>query len=90
MSELPTPLDAMVQGSRAEALTALRRLQAEALIMVEPDKVPAAAKELKATLLELDSLPDAKQASPSDVLAARRQDRLSTPPGAAPAERGAV
>jgi len=80
----------LAQGSRAEALRALRALQARMLADVEPGQLAALSKEFRATLLELDAMPDAKQASTSDALAARRQARLSASPGAAPASGSAV
>ena len=84
------PTTELAQGQRSEALKALRALQARMLVDVKPDQLAALSKEFRATLLELDSLPDTNQASTSDTLAARRQARLSNPAGSAPASRDAV
>ena len=67
--------EAAAGGSRVEALEALRDLLAESLAEAEPGQRAALAKQLRETMAELASLPDAAKRSTSDDLAARRSAR---------------
>lgn len=77
-----TLTDAVTKGTRREALTALRDFLAGQLDgEVEAKSIAPIAKQLADVMRELDALPEAKEGSPSDQLAARRAARRSAPTG---------
>lgn len=68
--------EVVAQGDRRRSLEALRdHLAAELEDSPATVAIAPMAKELRAVIEELDSLPLAKEASPVDDLAAKRQAR---------------
>ncbi len=70
-----------VTGSRRDALEAIRDRLAAELEDAEGREVAALARELRATLLELEGLPSKREESPVDDLAARRANRRAAAAG---------
>lgn len=67
-------------GDRRATLEALRNFLAAQLQIAERD-IPALAKQLRDTIAELESLPNAKETSRVDELNARRSARRSKAAG---------
>ncbi|GAA2351722.1 hypothetical protein [Streptomyces carpaticus] len=74
-------VDAAGSGNRRQLLEAVRDRLAEELLAAEGRDVAALAKELRATVAELESLPGGKEVSPLDDLAARRAARRAEAAG---------
>ena len=79
-----TPLDgaqvasltrAAASGDRRAALEALRAHLAAAIEAADPEKIAPLAKQLRETVAEIEALPNAKEKSTSDDLAAKRSAR---------------
>lgn len=68
-----------VKDSRRAGLEALRDRLALLLADASPRDAAGLARQLAATLEQLDSLPTVKEATPLDALAARRAARKSRP-----------
>ncbi|KAB8179144.1 hypothetical protein FH609_004170 [Streptomyces sp. 3MP-14] len=68
-------------GDRRAILEAVRDRLAVELAAVEGKDAAAVAKELRATVAELESLPGGKEVSPLDELAARRAERRADASG---------
>ena len=64
-------------GDRRKTLEELRRWLASAIEVCEPHQAAPLAKQLRETMAELDALPDGKEKSTSDDLAAKRAARRS-------------
>lgn len=77
MSEL---LEAIESGDRRESLQAIRDRLAAELAGAEGRDAAAIAKELRATLAELDALPGEEEDT-VDQLAARRANRIADATG---------
>lgn len=73
--------DAASNGSRREALEAIRDKLATELESAEGKDAAPIAKELRAALQELDSLTDGGEASAVDDLTSRRQARRAEATG---------
>ncbi|MFI7707616.1 hypothetical protein [Nonomuraea sp. NPDC049480] len=78
MSEL---VSAVEGGDRRKSLEAIRDKLAVELSAAEGRDAAAVAKELRATIAELEGLPDGKERSAVDELASRRADRLADAAG---------
>ncbi|MGI5288040.1 hypothetical protein ACQEVF_32510 [Nonomuraea polychroma] len=73
-------LTAAVQsGDRREALEAIRDKLAAELRAADGRDAAVIAKELRATIAELEKLPGGREVSRVDELAARRADRRANP-----------
>lgn len=70
-------VDAAASGDRRAVLQRLRDVLAASVLEADPDKRAPLAKQLRDTVAELDALPDEKEKSTSDDLAAKRQARRS-------------
>lgn len=68
-------VDAAASGDRRALLSRLRDVLAASVLEADPDKRAPLAKQLRDTVAELDALPDEKEKSTSDDLAAKRQAR---------------
>lgn len=64
-------------GDRRAALEALRAHLAAAIEAADPEKIAPLAKQLRETVAEIEALPNAKEKSTSDDLAAKRAARRS-------------
>lgn len=64
-----------IAAGRRQALEALRDRLAEELVEAEGRDVAPIARELRATLADLETLPNGREESPVDDLAKRRQTR---------------
>jgi len=82
----PTLPEAVQLGLRP-GLEAMRDTLATAMTEAEPAVVAQIAGRLQAVMDRLDELSEPEEATPFDVLAARRQARLAGTDAAAPANR---
>lgn len=74
-------IGAAVGGDRRAILEAVRDRLAEELAGAKGKDAAPLAKELRATLAELESLPGGKEVSPLDDLSARRAARRANAQG---------
>lgn len=81
---------AIESGDRRRALEALRLKLALAVEACDPEKIAPPATRLQAVLDAIAALPDAKEQSTSDDLAARRKARRSAAQAVEPAAGGVV
>lgn len=81
---------AAAAGDRRRTLEELRVWLASAIEVCEPHQAAPLAKQLRETLAELDAMPDGKEQSTSDDLAARRKARRAAATAGEPAVGGAV
>jgi len=73
--------EAVGSGDRRKALEAIRDKLTGELRTAEGRDAAVLAKELRATIAELDALPGGKEVSKVDELAARRADRRADAAG---------
>lgn len=71
----------ITEGDRRASLEAIRDKLARELQVARGRATPAIARELRATLAEIDALPGGKEVDPVDELARRRADRIADAQG---------
>lgn len=74
-AHVPDDLVNAVSGDKRAALEAIRDRLANELLTARGQSAAAVAKELRAVIDELDSLPDGREESTVDQLNARREAR---------------